>query len=80
MAYYYYVVDEQTKSALCFGSLKEAKKLALEKKSEIYRAKNELPKWVEKIDGFCHSTLRRANGKFSKKFSQKFFNQDIKNS
>lgn len=78
MAYYYYVVDEAEKSAICFGSLKEAKKVAIEKKSEIYRAKNELPNWVEKIEGFCLTTLKRPNGKFSKKFSQKFFNIDIK--
>ena len=78
MAYYYYVVDEAEKSAICFGSLKEAKKVAIEKKSEIYRAKNELPDWVEKIEGFCLTTLKRPNGKFSKKFSQKFFNIDIK--
>jgi hypothetical protein len=78
MPQYYYILCKPTKSALCFGSLKEAKKVALEKKSLIYRAKNELPDWVEKVEGFCMPTLRRANGKFSKKFSEKFFNIDMK--
>lgn len=79
MPAYFYVADKPTKSACCFRTLKEAKKAALEKKSLIYRAKNELPDWVEKVEGFCMPTLRRANGKFSKKFSEKFFNIDIKN-
>lgn len=77
MPQYYYIVDEPSKSALCFGSLKEAKKSAIDKKSKIYKSKFELPEWVEKIGGFCDTTLRRADGKFAKEFCQKFFNEDI---
>ena len=52
--------------------------MALEKKSLIYRAKAELPREIEKVEGFCHEALRRPNGKFSKKLSIKFFNEDVK--
>lgn len=79
MPQYYYIVCKPTKSALCFGSLKEAKKFAFEKKSLIYKSKFELPEWIEKIEGFCDETLRRSDGKFAKKFCQKFFNEDMKN-
>lgn len=78
MPAYYYIADKPTKSACCFRTLKEAKKFALEKKSLIYKSKFELPEWVEKIEGFCDETLRRSDGKFAKKFCQKFFNEDIK--
>jgi hypothetical protein len=78
MAQYYYITDKQTKSACCFRTLKEAKKSAFEKKSLIYKSKFELPDWVEKIEGFCDETLRRSDGKFSKKFCKKYFNIDIK--
>ena len=77
---YYYVADFGEKSAVCVNSLSEAKKMAFEKKSLIYTNKKDLPEWVSSIGGFCHATLRRSNGKFTKKFSQKYFNEDIKNS
>lgn len=78
MPQYYYIADKPTRSAICFNNLKDAKIFAFEKKSLIYRSKFELPEWVEKIEGFCDTTIKRANGKFSKEFSQKFFNIDIK--
>ena len=77
---YFYICDRETRTAKCTNELKFAKKLALEKKSLIYNNKFELPEWVEKIEGFCDTTLRRANGKFAKEYSKKFFNEDIKNS
>lgn len=78
MPKYYYIADKPTRSAVCFNNLKDAKNFALEKKSPIYRNKFDLPEWVEKIEGFCDTTIRRADGKFAKQFSQKFFNIDIK--
>ena len=74
---YFYVADFSTKTAICVLSVSEAKKLALEKKSLIYRSKASLPEWVEKVGGFCDETLRRSSGKFAKKFSQKYFNDDM---
>lgn len=78
MPQYYYIIDRAEKSATCFCDLKEAKKMALEKKSLIYRAKAELPREIEKVEGFCHEALRRPDGKFSKKLGIKFFNEDVK--
>lgn len=79
MPAYFYVADKPTKSACCFRTLREAKNFALEKKGQIYKSKFELPDWVEKIEGFCQTTLRRSDGKFAKEFCQKFFNEDMKN-
>lgn len=74
---YYYIVDKTTKTAECFGNLRSAKKSALEKKSLIYTNKKQLPEWVETVYGFCHTTLKRLNGKFAKKMCVKYFNEDM---
>lgn len=78
MAAYYYIANRATMKAECFSSLREAKKNAIDAGSLIYRSKAELPDWVKEIDGTCNSTLKRANGKFAKVFSSKYFNEDIK--